>query len=112
MIDEIIRVWQRTNSPETQIEKLQSARTEKDFKKAVELVSDAIPQALLINGYNPLALLEQAMAKGADARDDIEALKLATAIRIILTELAERLVRVLEDQTDLDTAVNYILSHE
>ena len=112
MIDEIIRVWRRTNSPETQIEKLQAARTEKDFKKAVELISDATPQALLINGYNPLALLEQAMAKGADAQDDIEALKLATAIRIILTELAERLVRVLEDQTDLDTAVNFILSHE
>jgi hypothetical protein len=112
MIDEIIRVWRRTNSPEAQIEKLKSARTEKQFKKAVELISDAIPQALLINGYNPLALLEQAITKGEDIQNDNEALQLATAIRIILTELAERLVRVLEDQTNLDTAVNYILSHE
>jgi hypothetical protein len=112
MIDEIIRVLRKTNSPETQIEKLKSARTEKQFKKAVELISDAVPQALLINGYNPLALLEQAITKGSDARHDNEALKLATAIRVILTELAERLVRALEDQTDLDKAVNYILSHE
>ena len=112
MINEIIRVLRRTNSPEAQIEKLKSARTEKQFNKAVELISDAIPQALLINGYNPLALLEQAITKGSDARHDNEALKLATAIRIILTELAERLVRVLEDQTDLDTAVNYILQHD
>ena len=112
MIDEIIRVWRRTNSPETQIEKLNSAKGEKQFKKAVELVSDAIPQALLINGYNPFALLEQAITKGEDVQTDNEALQLAAAIRIILTELAERLVRVLEDQTNLDTAVNYILKHE
>jgi hypothetical protein len=75
MIDEIIRVLRKTNSPETQIEKLKSARTEKQFKKAVELISDAVPQALLINGYNPLALLEQAITKGSDARHDNEALK-------------------------------------
>ena len=112
MIDEIIRVWRRTNSPEAKIEKLKSARAEKQFSKAVELVSDAIPQALLINGYNPFALLEQAITKGEDVQDDNEALQLAAAIRIILTELAERLVRVLEDQTNLDTAVNYILQHE
>jgi hypothetical protein len=112
MIDEIIRVLRRTNSPQTQIEKLQSARNEKAFKKAVEFISDAIPQTLLINGYNPLALLEQAITKGADAQHDKEALQLATAMRIILTELAERLVRALEDQTDLDEAVNYILQHD
>ncbi|MCK4986556.1 MAG: hypothetical protein KAS40_13595 [Desulfobacterales bacterium] len=112
IIDEIIRVLRRTNSPETQIEKLKSAKTEKQFKKAVALISDAIPQALLINGYNPLALLEQAIAKGSDAQHDNEALKLATAIRIILTELAERLIRALEDQTDLDTAVDFILQHD
>lgn len=112
IIDEIIRVWRRTNSPEAQIEKLKSARAEKQFKRAVERISDAIPQALLINGYNPLALLEQAITKGEDVQNDNEALQLATAIRIILTELVERLGRVLEDQTNLDKAVNYILSHE
>ncbi len=66
----------------------------------------------MINGYNPLALLEQAITKGSDARQDHEALKLASALRIILTELAERLVKELEDQTELDTAVNYILQHD
>ena len=64
IINEIIKLMQRTNSPEIQIEKLKSAKKEKDFKKAVELISDTIPKALLINDYNPLALLEQAMTKG------------------------------------------------
>jgi hypothetical protein len=42
---------------------------------------------------------------------DHDALRLASAIRKILTELAERMARVLEDQTDLDEAVNTILKH-
>jgi hypothetical protein len=112
IIDEIIKLMQRTNSPESQIEKLTSAKKEKQFKKAVELISDTIPKALLINDYNPLALLEQAMTKGSAVQKDSDALKLATAIRKILTELAERVVRALEDQADLDEAVDYILQHD
>jgi coproporphyrinogen III oxidase-like Fe-S oxidoreductase len=112
IINEIIKLMRRTNSPETQIEKLKSAKKEKQFKKAVELISDSVPKALLINDYNPLALLDQAMTKGADVQTDSDALRLATAIRKILTELAERLVRALEDQADLDEAVNYILQHD
>jgi coproporphyrinogen III oxidase-like Fe-S oxidoreductase len=112
IIDEIIRIVRTTHSPGPQIEKLKSAKKEKEFKKAVEIISDAIPQALLINGYNPLALLEQAITKGSYVQKDNDALLLATAIRKILTELAERLVKALEDQTDLDEAVNYILQHD
>lgn len=112
IINEIIKLMRRTNSPETQIEKLKSAKKEKQFRKAVELISDTIPKALLINDYNPLALLEQAMNKGSYVQKDSDALKLATAIRKILTELAERVVRALEDQADLDEAVDYILQHD
>ena len=112
IIDEIIRVVRRTGSPEPYIEKLKSAKMEKRFKEAVELISDALPQALLINGYNPLALLDQALRKGSYAHNDTDALKLATALRRILSELAERVVRALEDQTDLDEAVNFILQHD
>jgi hypothetical protein len=112
IINEIIKLLRRTNSPEVQIEKLKSAKKEKQFKKAVELISDTIPKALLINDYNPLALLEQAITKGSYVQKDSDALKLATAIRKILTELFERMVRVLEDQADLDEAVNYILQHD
>jgi hypothetical protein len=111
IIDEIIRVGRRTHSSEPQIEKLKAGRDEKEFTKAVEIISDAIPQVLLINGYNPLALLEQALSKGLNVEKDHDALRLASAIRKILTELAERMARVLEDQTDLDEAVNTILKH-
>lgn len=112
IIDELLRVVRRTGSPEPYIEKLKSAKMEKRFKEAVELISDALPQALLINGYNPLALLDQAISKGSYAHNDTDALKLATALRRILSELADRVVRALEDQTDLDEAVNFILQHD
>ncbi len=112
IIDELMRVVRRTGSPEPYIEKLKSAKMEKRFKEAVELISDALPQALLINGYNPLALLDQAISKGSYAHNDTDALKLATALRRILSELADRVVRALEDQTDLDEAVNFILQHD
>ena len=85
---------------------------ETKFKNAVELISDALPQALLINGYNPLALLDQAISKGFYVDNDSDALKLATALRRILSELAERVVRALADQTELDEAVNFVLKYE
>ncbi len=112
IIDEIIRIVRRSNPPESQIAKLRSAKAEKGLKGTVEMISDAMPQVLLINGYNPLALLEQAISKGTYVNDDIDALKMATAIRRILSELAERVVKALEDQSDLEEAVNYILKHE
>jgi hypothetical protein len=112
MIDEIIRVVRRTGSSEPQIEKLKSAKMETRFKEAVELISDALPRSLLINGYNPLALMDQAISKGSYVDNDADALKLATALRKILSELAGRVVRALEDQTELDAAVNYILQHD
>jgi hypothetical protein len=112
LIDEIIRVVRRSGSSESHIEKLKSAKMEPKFKNAVELIGDTLPQVLLINGYNPLALLDQAISKGSYVNHDTDALKLATALRKILGELAERVVRALEDQTDLDEAVNFILRYE
>ena len=112
IIDEIIRVARRTHLSEPQIEKLKAARDEKEFKRAVEIISDAIPQLLLINGYNPLALLEQALTKGLTVERDHDALRLATAIRKILTELADGMARALKDQTDLEEAVNTILQYD
>jgi hypothetical protein len=112
IIDQIIRVWRRIHSSELQIEKLKAARGEKELKKVVEITGDAIPQALVIKAHNPLALLERALSRGASVENDHEALQLAAAIRKILTELAERLARVLEDQTGLEEAVNTILQYD
>jgi hypothetical protein len=57
-------------------------------------------------------LLERALSRGSSVENDHEALQLAAAIREILTELAERLAKALEDQTDLEEAINYILQNK
>ena len=67
---------------------------------------------LLINDYNPLALLEQALSKGSSMEKDHDALRLAAAIRKILTDLSELMARALEDQTDLEEAVSTILQQD
>ena len=72
-------------------------------------IKDAIPQVLLINEHNPLTLLHDALSEGIHAQTDKECLELATSIRTILTELAERLGEALKEQAELDKAVKRLL---
>jgi len=79
---------------------LQGARGETQFSKAVEAIKHGIPQVLLINGHNPLTLLHSAPSEGLHDQTDDHCLELATSIRIVLTELAERLGTALKDNAD------------
>jgi hypothetical protein len=70
---------------------LTAAKNETQFTRAVEVVKHGIPQALLVNGHNPLTLLHKALSEGLHAQTDEECLELATAIRVVLADLVERL---------------------
>lgn len=50
-----------------------------------------IPQTLLINGHNQLTLLHSALSEGLHDQTDEKCLELATSIRVVLTDLADRL---------------------
>src|SRR5262245_59426418 len=54
ILDEIIKVANKV-APNT-VKPLELAKKENQFSKAIESVKDAIPQALRINGHNPLTL--------------------------------------------------------
>jgi hypothetical protein len=69
----------------------------------------AIPQTLLINGQNPLTLLHSALSEGLHAKSDEDCLELATSIRLVLMELAERIATALKDEAELRNAVNRLL---
>jgi hypothetical protein len=75
----------------------------------VESVKAAIPDALLIDGHNPLTLLHKALSAGMHAQTDEECLEIASSIRIVLTELADRLGRILRDDAELKAAVGRLL---
>jgi len=59
LLDEIIRVAQRTNAKQATIGLLKDAIKETQFSKAVDMVKDAIPESLLVHGHNPLTLLHR-----------------------------------------------------
>ncbi|MCB4786030.1 hypothetical protein LGR64_07080 [Delftia sp. Lp-1] len=110
ILDEIIKVSRKLNSPEPAIEKLEAAKKESRFTQALKDVKDAVPQALLINGVNPLLLLHSALSDGLHERTDEHCLEVATSVRVVLAELAERLSQALKDEVELTRAIARLMS--
>jgi hypothetical protein len=94
------------------LKELEDAKLETQFTKAVDSIKHGISQALLVDGHNPLTLLHSALSDGLHARTDEECLGFATSIRVILTDLVERLASAVKDTAELKTAVNRILQHK
>lgn len=112
ILDEIIRVAKRVSAADETLSALEAAKDETQFSKAVGMVKQAIPQALLINGKNPLTLLHAALSKGLHTQDDDKCLEAAHDIRIVLAELAERLGQALKDEAELNAAVTRLTKQE
>jgi len=106
IIDEIIRVAKKIGVQSEMLTVLCEAKTEVQFSRAITSVKDAIPQSLLINGQNPLVLLHRALSDGLHTRTDEHCLELATDIRIVLGELAERLSQALKEDKEINTAIS------
>jgi hypothetical protein len=79
------------------LDKFDQAAQETQFNKAIRIVS-AIPQVLFIDGHNPFTLVHNALSEGLHEKTDEEGLQLSPSIRIILTELSERISIALEDE--------------
>jgi hypothetical protein len=89
---------------------LTTAKAETQFLKSVTFVRDAIPPSLLIDGHhNPLTLLHAALSTGLHEQTDERCLELAQGVRIVLSELAERLGQALKDKAELKDAVALLL---
>jgi hypothetical protein len=92
------------------IKELEAAKNETQFSKAVESIKQGLPQSLLINGHNPLLLLHSALSEGVHEDDDLTCLELATGIRVVLIELAEKMGQALKDEAELAEAVKRLAS--
>jgi hypothetical protein len=108
-VDEIIRVGKAIGTPELSIRALEASRDEQQFSKAVKGLKDAIPAALLLNGHNPLVLLHGALSQGVHNLSDEECLVLATSIRVVLVEFAEKLGQALKDEKELSESITRLL---
>ena len=109
ILDEIIRVAERIGASEDILSELDSAKKETQFSKAVAVIKHGIPQDLLINGHNPLTLLHSALSEGLHAQTDEQCLELATSIRVLLSELVDRVAYALKEEAELNAAVSRLL---
>lgn len=113
LVSQIIKVAQRLDAPTEIVETLRRAESEDQFQKAVDRARDAIPESLHLRGnHNPLTLLYKALSRNLHEEDDKRCLELATTIRVVLTELADRISRALQDQKELEQAVSVLMQRD
>jgi hypothetical protein len=109
IIDELVRACRRMNADSALIKDLMEAKKETQFDKAVGTIKHVLPIGLLIKGNNPLTLIHNALSRGLHAQTDEECLELATSIRLVMIEFADRLGQVMREQAELDNAVVRLL---
>jgi hypothetical protein len=59
---------------------------------------------------NPLTLLHSALSEGLHAQTDEECLEIATSIRVVMADFAERMGQALKDEAELTSAVSRLLN--
>lgn len=109
ILDEIIKVSKKLCVAADMIAALENAKAETQFSKALASVKDAMPQALLINGLNPLTLLHSALSEGLHNKSDEHCLEIASSVRVVLAELSERLAQALKDEAELNNALSRLM---
>lgn len=105
LIDIIISAVEAINNDTIAISVLEKAKSENQFTTAINLIKEHLPQRLFINNMNPLSLLHKALSVGLHSLTDEECLNYAHSIRIVLTELSDRLTEILKDQNELSDAI-------
>lgn len=112
IITEIAKVAEKLGADEQVLRDFEKAANETQFTTAIDDIKQGLPSVLFIDGHNPLTLLHKALSEGLHAQDDKTCLELSESIRLVLTELAERMASVLKDQHELKTAVSKLLNRK
>jgi hypothetical protein len=110
IISEILKVAERIGAPAEKLQSLRASITEVQFSVAMSSIRDAVPESLLINGHNPMTLLHSALSEGVHNLSDEECLEIASSIRVVLTELSERLSQALKDEAELKNALSKLMN--
>jgi hypothetical protein len=105
IFDEIISAAEHVGSDTTMVERLRHLRQHWRFQQSVDEIKDCLPQILLIEGKNPLELLHPVLSDSIHDRSDEEALEIASEIRLVLINLAERIAVAKTQSDELKQAV-------
>jgi len=107
-LDQIIRVSESVQSPPEVMTQLEKAKKEKELSKMAEEINQVIPDALRMEGHDPLSLLNEALTKAEKAQSDEEYLELAKSIRVILTHLGSKIHQMLNEGADIKKTVDLL----
>ena len=110
IIHEIAKASAKLGASPEMLAQLAEAEKETQFSKAIDQIKVGIPAALLIHDHNPLTLLHTALSEGLHEHTDEECLEIAQEIRLILTELAERISQALKEEAELKDAVSRLMN--
>lgn len=112
IFDEIIKALEDAKGSKDFIKELTDAKQEVQFTNAIESIKTALPDILLISGHNPLNLLHKALSEGIHSNSENDCLELATSIRTVLSELADRISHIIKDKNEINTAVAKLLNRK
>jgi hypothetical protein len=112
IIDQMLKICSKLDNMDELIEQFEQAKKEIQFSTAVNLIKTALPSSLLIDNHNPLKLLHTALSKGIHEMSDDECLSRANSIRVVLTELCNRMNELLKDDKELHSAINLLINNQ
>lgn len=108
IFQQIVETAERLGTPDQILELMQPATQQPTFSEAVRALGDRLPPALFIRGVNPVELLERALTENVAQKSDKELLRIAKSIRVILSELAERIDQILKERSELNQAIDIL----
>ncbi len=110
IIEQIGKVAAKLGAKPEVLKEFEAAAKETQFSTAIDRIKHGIPDVLLIDGqHNPLNLLHNALSEGLHANTDEQCLEVAQEVRLVLSELADRISTALRQERELTEAVSRLL---
>ena len=110
IFDAIVKVCETVGADQNLIDELSSAKNEVSFTKSMDKIKTALPQGLLINGQNPLLALHGALSTGIHVETDEQCLAIAQAVRVVLTDLVDKMSSLRQEDQQLKQAVQLLIA--
>ena len=105
IIDLLIRTIQNTSEDEDIIRKLNGAKTEIQYLKAINSIASFLPTSFFIKGHNPFKILHIWLSFDIHNSNDEEALTNAHHIRLLLTQLVQKMAELNKEDKELNEAI-------
>jgi hypothetical protein len=105
LIDTLANTLNKLDVDKMALDILELAKKETQFKKSMDNLKPYLPKELLINDTNPIVLLHKSLSIGLHGLTDEICLEYAQSIRIVLTELADRLKFLSSNHNELQSAI-------